>query len=540
MKIQKVNITNFRTLLDSSISLDDFAIFVGQNNHGKTNLFEALRWFFNGFSRGESADDLSHRNHKQDEIIIDVTFEGAQQGLGAMLAENNKNRIASLLDGSDEVTIRRRSNDPKKRFFIINGEEKVSPTGMDTAVNDFLPKFEYIHTRTYHDDYVKYGKNSPIATMLSGVLEKLLENDPNYQEFKQKFDDLFGSDTSQIRAELNTLSNKVKVYLEKQFPECTKVEFEVSNPAFDDLLKNFNTSIDDGVMTSVDEKGDGLQRAVMLAILQTFAEYRKVNEDNGKNFIYVIDEAELHLHPSAQRKLKHALLDLSGAGDQVLISTHSSVLISDEQEKQTIYSVEKIDHCTNITPVESSQKGDIIFNLLGGSPSDILLPNNFLIVEGHSDHRFINSIVQRFYSDKPGIQIVAANGDYNKQTKSFDAINAAYVPIGVVTPVYKEKAVILHDQVSQDRQVNFDSFKQSYPYLETNNQLFGLPTGSIEEYYPASWKKTSTQVSNMTYDEKQTLAKEVGAAIEKQVFEQEMSVVMQALTAVWEKSYGTA
>ena len=33
------------------------------------------------------------------------------------------------------------------------------------------------------------------------------------------------------------LNKKVKVHLEKQFPDTTKVKFEVSAPLFDDLLK---------------------------------------------------------------------------------------------------------------------------------------------------------------------------------------------------------------------------------------------------------------------------------------------------------------
>jgi len=60
-----------------------------------------------------------------------------------------------------------------------------------------------------------------------------------------------------------------------------------------------------------------MQRAVMLSIIQAYAEYRR---ENGleNNFIFLIDEAELHLHPSAQRALKLALLDIANRGDQIL------------------------------------------------------------------------------------------------------------------------------------------------------------------------------------------------------------------------------
>lgn len=538
MKITKVEVTNFRTLLSSKVETSNLSIFVGQNNHGKTNFFEALRWFFNGPLRGEALDQVKHRNHQTENIVVDVTFSGAQDGLKNMRAENNRSSIARVIGEADEVILRRKSSDIKKRFFVIDGEEKSSPVGFDNAVNDFLPKFEYIETRTYHDDYVKYGKNSPIASMLSGVLEKLLENDDKYKEFKLKFDELFNSSDSQIKTELDSLSLKVKVFLEKQFPDCTKVEFEVANPEFEDLLKNFSTTIDDGVITSVDEKGDGLQRAVMLAILQTFAEYRKNNEDAGKNFIFVIDEAELHLHPRAQRNLKRALNDLQENGDQVLISTHSSVFITDDYSDQTIFCVEKIKNVTEITPISSSQKAGIIFDLLGGSPGDLLLPPNFLIVEGHSDHKFIESIIQRFYPDRPTIQIVAAGGDFNSQEKSFNAINLAYVPIGVSSPVYKERVVILHDKVADDRKADYEKFKSGYPHLATNGQLIELPQNSIEEYYPDTWKKTGEEVKAMSHEAKQELAKRAGMGVSKEEFESVMGKIYEALEKAWKEAYG--
>lgn len=130
------------------------------------------------------------------------------------------------------------------------------------------------------------------------------------------------------------MGDKVRINLEKQFPDCTKVKFEVTQPIFEDLLKNFETSVDDGVETLASEKGDGMQRALMLAIIQAYAEFRKQNEDIGKSFLFFIDEAELHLHPTAQRKLKNVLLELCEGLDQVFINTHSSVLVADSHSKQ--------------------------------------------------------------------------------------------------------------------------------------------------------------------------------------------------------------
>ena len=49
MKISKIKIDNFRSIEQAEFDLTDFNIFVGQNNSGKTNFFEAIEYFYNGF-----------------------------------------------------------------------------------------------------------------------------------------------------------------------------------------------------------------------------------------------------------------------------------------------------------------------------------------------------------------------------------------------------------------------------------------------------------------------------------------------------------
>ena len=61
MKISRIKIENFRSIKDSEFSTTDFNIFVGQNNCGKTNFFEALVFFFNGIRKGGNVDELKFK-----------------------------------------------------------------------------------------------------------------------------------------------------------------------------------------------------------------------------------------------------------------------------------------------------------------------------------------------------------------------------------------------------------------------------------------------------------------------------------------------
>ncbi|KKQ77221.1 MAG: hypothetical protein UT00_C0017G0008 [Parcubacteria group bacterium GW2011_GWA1_38_7] len=542
MKINKILIENYRSVKHEETVPSEFNIFVGQNNHGKTNIFEAIEWFFNGSRKDEPIDDIRYGRTGQTEVYVEIEFSGTLDGVETMRNETGKTKMKKLLGESDVITIRRTSNNSKTRIISIDGKEiEKIPMGFDNTLNDFLPKFEYIDTRKFYEDLAKYGKSTPIGSMLSGVLEVLLQENDDYREFRQKFDELFGSEQSQVKAELDKLSGKVKIYLEKQFPECVKVEFTVRQPEFEELLKNFTTTIDDGFVTGADEKGDGMQRALMLAIIQTYADYRKENEDIGKSFLFLIDEAELHLHPSAQRNLKNALHELSLKGDQVFVNTHSSVFVADELENQKIFKVEKNDRQTSARPIDLQDKHMVVYELLGGSPSDLLLPRNFLIVEGRSEETFLSKIVKRFYPDKPIIQIVFASGDINKQKRSMEAINAVYVPLGVTSPVYKGRLVILCDKPKdKKREDDKKRFLSANNHLESNKQYFESPFNALEKYYPKKWVKNDKEIKKLDEDlnGKMLFARDVVAQeITKDQFEREMPILYEALKRCWELAF---
>ncbi|MCB0476358.1 MAG: AAA family ATPase, partial [Flavobacteriaceae bacterium] len=367
----------------------------------------------------------------------------------------------------------------------------------------------------------------------------IVENDPKYIELKEGFEKLFDDEDSEVRARLNELGSKVEVYLQKQFPDDTSVKFNVDIPEFNDLLKRFSTEVDDGVLTNIEDKGDGMQRAVMLSIIQAYADFRKETAIT-KRFIFLIDEAELHLHPSAQRALKNALLDISSQNDQVFVNTHSSVLVTDNDPRQGIFKVEKINKRTEAIPVETEgAKMDVIFELLGGSPADLLLPGNFMIVEGQCEFEFIKIISQRFY---PGefdkVKIIFARGDMKKSAESFHAIHEAYKPLLVVDGVYKEKVVILCDAPNADNQKHYDTFMSVHGWVEEGEQMHKLPVDALEKYYPTGFRKNDEEIRSLEHERKKVrYAKDVAYAITRRQFETEMVCVWNALQKVKEKSF---
>ncbi|MBB6337769.1 recombinational DNA repair ATPase RecF [Xanthomonas arboricola] len=529
MKISRVSIKNFRSIQECEVGLSDFNTIVGRNNSGKTNFFDAVAWFYSGSS---IARDMRYGRDPEKEVVVSVEFTGAQHGAENMVNEGNKQKMLAVLAGSDRICVARKSGEPKKRVVEVNGVVVKNPTGFDAALNDFLPKFEYIHTRQYFEEFTKYSQKSAVGIMLSSVIEQILTDDPSYRKFKNTFEELFNSEDSAVSGHFKALGSSVKTHLAKQFSECSKVYFEVMSPEFSDLLKNFETVVDDGIETYAKDKGDGMQRALMLAIIQAYAEYRRAREDVGKSFLFFIDEAELHLHPTAQRKLKQVLLELSAELDQVVISTHSSVFIADSAARELIFMCEKEEGRSSLNPVAAAMRPYVVYELLGGSPADLLLPRCFLIVEGASEVEFLAGLLARLYPARPAVQIVPANGDVNQTRKSVDAIAKAYSPMG--NSVYANKTVVICDAPTPAALRGFDNFRTAHSSIDQIGHLVVLPFGSLEECYPdrENWKKTSEEVSLMTGTQKRHLAREVGQAITQEEFES-MPEFHGALLKAW-------
>jgi len=537
MRITKITIRNFRSIKEAELTPAAFNVFAGQNNHGKTNFFEAVEWFYNG--GGDVGQIAFKRNLVENAVSVEIEYTGIQAGIEAVKNEGTKEKFRKFADGRDVIRVIRRGDDPSKR--ALWDEDKGEWTaknfaGFDKAFNDCLPRLQYVATRTRLAEVSKWGKKTPIGEMLSGVLTAILETSKQYIDFKQNFHDLFTGDTSEVKAELDLLAGKVRIHLEQQFPECTKIEFGVTAPAFDDLLKSFETSVDDGIETLAEEKGDGMQRALMLAIIKTYSDYRREKDDLGKRFLFLIDEAELHLHPTAQRQLKEALAQLAANGDQVFINTHSSVLVADDSHDQSLWKVIKKDGTTGITEIGQQDKPELIYELLGGSPADLLFPQNFLIVEGWSEEIFIGCIVRRFYQDRQRVKVIFGGGDHRKQEKSMDAINVAFTPL-YQTPVYRERLVLLCDKPNAEREADYARFRTAYKTLVDGGQIIEAPYGSLEECYPEPWRKSAEEVKQLLPSDKMELAKAASQAITQEQFENEMPHIRQALQKAWDTAH---
>lgn len=532
MKIAKLRIRNFRSLREVEFDPGGFNILVGRNNHGKSNIFEAVEWFYGG--KGDVAELRFAGAEATAEVYVEIEFSGAQAGIDHITHNDNQQKLKNLIGGSDSFRVKRTSADPKNRYVYNEKDDKwqKQPTGADSTFNNCIPRFEFVLTDKSLREVSAFKSTTPIGQMLSSVVSEALEKDQRYLEFKQKFEELFKSEESSVRKLLTETSERVRQHLALQFPDCKALEFRVDIPPFEDFLKSYTTTVDDGVTTDAQAKGDGMQRALMLAIIKAHADARR-EEALGKAFLFFIDEAELHLHPTAQRQLKNALSALADGVDQVFITTHSSVFLSDTHQHQVEFVVEKEDGETSVQKMTKRDRSRTVYDLLGGNPTDLLLPANFLVVEGPSEVAFLEQVCARHYPDKPRIQVVAADGDDERQAQYLAAIMKAFAPIDD-SPIYNTRAVLLFDApTGADKQQRLQAFLDARPKLRNSGRAHVLPTLGLEDYYPLELRQ---QHANLK--QKVKLAKTMGKNISRDAFETEMSVAYDALAACWRHAFG--
>lgn len=299
-------------------------IFVGENNSGKSSIFEAVDFLRNGI-KGEIDRIRSKRedNTQQDHACIELTFFGdIQNSINHFVQSNKQAAFTSSITSNNELRARRSTLDCKQLdLWNENSQEYSNPSGIDAP---FKKLFEtnFIWADTNPNDEATFG-----ATTLCGMLLKEIAQahitTSEYREFQDSFNSVFNNPDSELRQKIAVVEQKVQRIFTEQFGQAD-IHFRFDELKIDSFFKSASIFIDDGVDITMSEKGNGMQRSVALALLQVYAEELAHDKERGqtKPFYLFIDEPELCLHPKGQTKLLEALLEISKT-KQVFLTTHS-------------------------------------------------------------------------------------------------------------------------------------------------------------------------------------------------------------------------
>ncbi len=134
---------------------------------------------------------------------------------------------------------------------------------------------------------------------------------------------------------------------------------------------------------------------------------------------------------------------------RIVAATHSHLFLNraEDQYDHNFYFEDTTDTTRDlkVTATKSNLR-DLTFKLLGASFSDLMLPENYLVVEGGSDYIFLSRVAQLIDSVKATkLQIAYVQGIQNA-LPSVNAIAEMIRPYNAERSVYSERVVCLIDE----------------------------------------------------------------------------------------------
>lgn len=328
--------------------------FVGENNSGKSSILDAINYLRNNTNTPEDTFTIGI-----DESYVEATLSFAPDEAKEALGEEYK-KLESFFSHSDNgetLHIRRQSYDDTvtnsktgksskittKNILIRNPETKEfeNPTGIAALIQRLFDTC-FIYADEQVANHADMAKTKTLGKLISEQLTSIEEGAP-WQQYMASHAALFESTGSgTVQEQLQTTAERVSALMSEQYGD-TSITFSFTPPETQALLKSGQVFISEPQETiaemPLENKGTGMQRAFMLALLQVVAE---TSDNAHSGTVYGLDEPDTWLHPRAQAQLSHALSKLSTNGRQILIFSHSPYMLKNiNPEKDRVYIVER-------------------------------------------------------------------------------------------------------------------------------------------------------------------------------------------------------
>jgi len=262
-----------------------------------------------------------------------------------------------------------------------------NPQGYANVLKSSLPCFVMVPAVKDVADESKGTKSSPFGKLIYSIIDQIsLSQRDQIKTLVNEITNQLNRNDQEVRIPIITqIEQELKNLLNDIFPDCD-LEIQFETPSFEMLMSTPKIFIDDGLKNSVENKGHGLQRAVIFAILRRYADLVSVNDSGEKKkMIIAIEEPELYMHPQAQRTLRGVFKRIADSGDQVIYSTHSSLMV-DVAYFDEIIRVENVKaRCgsedTNVSNAYQLTMYELVQDLIrrypSTSPSDISIRDHY-------------------------------------------------------------------------------------------------------------------------------------------------------------------
>lgn len=436
MIITRVKIKNFKSIKEIEIPFDKVGnsftkIFVGINESGKSNVLEALSLFNPPTSKIKSFDDYCNQK-MENSLSCDILFSLSLEDSEKDLLQNyiNKNCISSeykidfsisnitkavsLFKDASHFTL-------QYDFDVIVNEEDLYISKQKTAGRDIISVVGEsqktssceLLTNENFKEYLRdsievfFTKNEPSVSFWKPSSEYLL-SDANLNEFKKNVElnkplcnifklsgyenettikgavDKISSDRSRSQL-VSKLNDSLNEYINKVWSNNIDLIIEITETGRFSLLIRDKGKDNIHDRFSITERSQGAQHFLSLILSLSL----ETQNHERKNELILIDEPEVHLHPSGIRDLAKELLKI-GRDNYVFIATHSPFMVDKNPSHRKRHFIVKknkkaITELKRIKDSDNLVDDEVLRDAFGIDVYRDLLNPYSILVEGASD-----------------------------------------------------------------------------------------------------------------------------------------------------------
>lgn len=379
MHIHRLKISGLRGVQNADITFGKHSVLVGPNNNGKTTIVEALALLLGRdrlVRRLTEHDFHQSRPIETSRILIIATISGFPEndpqhspswfamgrgGVEKWLNPSTDGLAASADEHHTELSVQiafaarfdlQELEAETVRFFVDDEATLGDPFHEDTSLTPISSKtlqelgfFMVPASRTW-DKWISFTSElfrrlvatlgGLPATAIRDVRERLWE-----PEAGQRLEEQDG---------LTAIVEQANDELGKLMPSSPRLQLRItgtdSNSVLESVVPHFAHG--DGPTLPSARQGTGLTSLQSLLLLMQFG---KARADANKSFVLAVEEPELHIQPSQQKRLVNRLNALC---DQTIVTTHSP-LVAAMFPVEATYFVDNEDGQVTVTPLSKTE-----------------------------------------------------------------------------------------------------------------------------------------------------------------------------------------
>lgn len=334
MKLRRMRVHNFRSIVNADIEIHDYTMIVGANNAGKSNALAALRAFYDEIKW--SGDDLPKAGKSSEESWIELSFALTEDEWAGLAEKYKEGATEQVLAVRRYFASKERVKSNQSNIYgIVKGEpEKELFYGAKNVGTAKVGRVIYIPALTTPGDQMKTSGPSPLRDMLNFMLKRVVSDSPAYKEVESAFGKL--NDEAQGKdGFLAKIASPINQAIEHW---GIRFDMSVNTVSPDDITKNlvkhgFADAMLADTAFALDRYGHGFQRSFLYELIKlapTFADGKKAEKKDFDPDLTLIlfEEPEAFLHPAQQENMAYHLRRLgSGDAQQVIITSHSPIFV---------------------------------------------------------------------------------------------------------------------------------------------------------------------------------------------------------------------